>query len=83
MHHLLSDPWVAAQIDAAVAPFRGRLPAAELEFVREQLAEILDSDERASRLLARVRPRSVEESGETLLGGAVDGPPRRRIGAGE
>lgn len=27
MHPLLEDPWVAAQIDAAIAPYRSAWPA--------------------------------------------------------
>lgn len=64
MHPLLADPWIAAQIEAAVAPYVGRLSSREVAFMREQLAETLSSDERAARLLRRARPVVVEESGE-------------------
>lgn len=64
MHPLLADPWIAAQIEAAVAPYVGRLSAREVAFMREQLAETLASDERAARLVRRARPVVVEESGE-------------------
>lgn len=60
---LLADAWIAAQIDAAVAPYRGRLPEAEIAWMREQLAEVLASDERAARVLRRAHPRPVDESG--------------------
>jgi hypothetical protein len=71
VHRLLDDPWVAAQVDAAVAPYVGRLPAREVAWMREQLAETLDSDERASRLLHRARPMTVQQSGEVRRAGVV------------
>jgi hypothetical protein len=74
MHPLLTDPWVAARIDAAVAPFRGRISDRDLAFLRAQLAETLASDARAARTLARARPRVVDESGEALVGGAAVRP---------
>lgn len=60
----LDDPWIAAQIDAAVAPYVNRLPAHEVAWMREQLAEVLLHDEEAIRLLRRAHPREVDESGE-------------------
>lgn len=73
MHPLLDDPWIAAQIEAAVAPYVGRLSAGEVAFMRDQLAETLASDERAARLLRRARPVAVNESGEVRrdMGGKV------------
>jgi len=64
MNALLDDPWIAAQIDAAVAPYVGKLTPAEIAWMREQLAEALVGDERAARLLCRARPVHVDESGE-------------------
>lgn len=64
MHPLLADPWIAAQVEAAVAPYVGRLSAGELAFMRDQLAETLASDDRAQRLARRTRPIHVDESGE-------------------
>ena len=70
MHPLLADPWIAAQVDAAVAPYLGRLPASEVAWMRDQLAETLSSDERASRLVRRARPTVVAGSGEVRRGAA-------------
>jgi hypothetical protein len=64
MHPLLEDAWVAAQVDAAVAPYVGRLSAAEVAWMRDQLAETLASDERGATLLRRAEPLEVDESGE-------------------
>jgi hypothetical protein len=64
MHPLLEDPWIAAQVDAAMAPYAGRLPEAELTWMRDQLAETLASDEKAALLVRRARPVVVEQSGE-------------------
>lgn len=58
------DLWFLAQIDAAVAPYEGRLSAAEIAWMRAQLAEVLASDSTASTLVRRARPVTVEESGE-------------------
>lgn len=74
---LLADPWIAAQIDAAVAPYEGRLPAREIAWMREQLAEVLSRDPRAARLLRGAHPREPDQSGERLAPGVVaeDAPP--------
>jgi hypothetical protein len=64
MHGLLSDPWIQAQIDAAVAPYVGRLSEEEIAWMRERLAETLASEKRAADLVKRARPRVVERSGE-------------------
>jgi hypothetical protein len=78
MHPLLSDPLVVAQIDAAVAPYVGRLSAGEIAWMREQLAETLGSDPRAIKLLHRVRPATVDQSGDVKVGGAA-APPARGV----
>jgi hypothetical protein len=83
MHPLLADPWVAARIDAALAPLQGRISDSDLAFIREQLAETLASDERAARTLARARPRVVDESGEALVGGAARAPLAGRRAGGD
>ncbi|WP_437280667.1 hypothetical protein WME90_08925 [Sorangium sp. So ce375] len=76
---LLDDPWIAAQIDAAVAPYVGRLPAHEIAWMREQLAEVLQHDEEAGRLLRRAHPREVDESGERAFG-VLGAPGRAKAG---
>jgi hypothetical protein len=73
MHSLLDDPWIRAQVDAAVAPYEGRLPAADLAWMREQLAETLAADPRAAGLLRRAHPRAVDESGEVVGPGEGEG----------
>jgi hypothetical protein len=76
---LLDDPWIAAQIDTAVSPYVARLPAQELAWMREQLAELLVYDEEALRLLRRAHPREVEESGEQAYG-ALGANSRAKVG---
>ena len=71
MQLLRSDPWIASQIDEIVAPYVGRLPAADLAWLREQLVETLAADERAAALLKAARPRHVDESGEVGAGGTA------------
>ncbi len=81
MHPLLDDPWVAAQIDAAVAPYVGRLPAREVAWMREQLAETLASNDKAANLLRRAKPAVVEQSGEVRRGTAATTAAVTPIGA--
>ena len=64
MHVLLADPWVSRQIDQALKPYAGRMSGTELGWMREQLAELLASDEHAALLVRRAHPRLVEQSGE-------------------
>lgn len=71
MQLIISDPWIAAQIDEIVAPYVGRLPAADVAWLREQLVETLAADDRAATLLKAARPRYVEESGEVGSGGTA------------
>ena len=58
------DPWLTAQIDAAVAPYRDRLSEGEIAWMRQQLAEVLTGDPKAAKLARRARPITVDESGE-------------------
>ena len=58
------DLWLTAQIDAAVAPYIGRLSEGEIAWMREQLAEVLAGDPGAAKLVRRARPVTVDESGE-------------------
>ena len=70
VHPLLSDPWIASQVDAAVEPYLRRLPPSEVDWMRDQLAETLASDERAQKLLRRVRAAVGDKSGEVVRGAA-------------
>jgi hypothetical protein len=75
MHPLLSDPWVAAQIDAAVAPYRDLWPPEAIEAFREEMATTLATHPTASRLLREARPKLADPSGEVHVTGAwADGP---------
>ena len=61
---LLEDPWTLAQVDAAVAPYAGRLPASDLKWMRDQLLQALRSDRDTARALRAAHPRAVDQSGE-------------------
>ncbi len=85
----LADPWIQAQLDAAVAPYRGRLPASEIEWMRERLEEALVTERRGRDLVRGARPRFVEKSGEVETDrssggqsatGSANKPPGRRSG---
>jgi len=72
VHPLLADAWVAAQVDAAVAPYVGRLPASDVAWMRDQLAETLSTDERAAKALRRAKPPTIDRSGEVRRGGVEE-----------
>jgi len=63
MHTLLDDPWVAAQVDAAIAPYVGKLSETDLAWMRDQLAETLAEDAYAASLVRRAHPRVSDQSG--------------------
>ncbi|MBI4950582.1 MAG: hypothetical protein HY908_00975 [Myxococcales bacterium] len=66
-HPLRADPFVAAEIEAALKPYLGVLPQAELEWMRDQLADTLAEEPAAKALLAAAHPRpEVDESGERV-----------------
>ena len=65
-HPLLSHPFIAEQIEDAIAPFLGRVSDDELQWMREQLAAHLDENEHASTLVKGAYPRTVDTSGEQL-----------------
>jgi hypothetical protein len=85
MHPLLSDPFVAAEIDDALAPYAG-LPAEELAWMRERLADVLATDPHAAAILSGAHPRVVDTSGavEALAPASEPAKPdvRRRGKAG-
>jgi hypothetical protein len=64
MHPLLEDPWIAARIEAAVAPYAATLSAEELGWMKDQMAASLAEHDKAAKLLRRARPAVVDESGE-------------------
>ncbi|MEZ4444813.1 MAG: hypothetical protein R3B72_37405 [Polyangiaceae bacterium] len=68
MHRFLDDPWVASQIDDAVAPFTDLLPSEEIAWMRVQLACVLEDSQEAREAMNGARPRHVDESGERGLG---------------
>jgi len=72
MHPLLADEWIRAQVDAAVKPFIGALPADRIAWMREQLAETLATNPDAALLLRRAHPHPVEKSGEVAASPDLD-----------
>lgn len=70
-----ADPWLLAQIEAAVAPYLGRVPETDIAWMRERLAEAIATDPRAIDLVKRARPRAaVERSGETRCEPIAEAP---------
>jgi hypothetical protein len=87
MHPLLADPWVAAQIDAAIAPYRQLWPPEAITAFREEMASTLALHPMASRLLREAMPGEVKDSsGEVGLAGKTPaeapGPNEQRPAAG-
>ena len=86
MHRLLADPWVAAQIDAAVEPYLRLWTEREVALFREQMAETLATNPAAVAALRDAHPAIVDESGEApvvpddLDEAAQDGRTRRSAG---
>jgi hypothetical protein len=70
MHPLLADSWVAAQIDAAVAPYLGLWPPAAVAAFRDEMAATLATHPAAIRLLSELHP-GTETSGEVRVTGMV------------
>ena len=74
MHPLLKDPWVAAKIDSATAPYRRLWTEDQLRAFREQMAETLASHPKAARLLRLAHPGLVDQSSEIPIEDEA-GPP--------
>ncbi|MFO0756906.1 MAG: hypothetical protein U0359_10460 [Byssovorax sp.] len=70
MHPLLEDPFVAAKIEAAVAPYAERLSPEQIAWMKDQMAASLADHDKAATLLRRARPIDVDESGEVRKDGA-------------
>lgn len=65
MQGIAGDPWVLAQIEAAVRPYLGRLAEEEIEWMKERLRESLLEEAAGRDWVRRARPReAVEQSGE-------------------
>lgn len=62
--------YAEAEIDAALAPYRGRLADAELAWMRATLAAQLAADPASALLVREAYPREVDESGEIVRGHA-------------
>lgn len=67
--------YAEAEIDAALAPYRGRLSDGELAWMRATLAAQLAADPAAALLVREAYPREVDESGEILRGPSAAGVP--------
>ncbi len=63
-HPLLADPFVAAAIERALAPFAAGLGDDELGWMRVRLAEQIAEDRSLLELLDAAYPRAADGSGE-------------------
>jgi hypothetical protein len=82
MHPLLADPWVAAQIDAAVAPYRKLWSPEAIAAFREEMATTLSVHPMASRLLREAAPSEIQgSSGEVNVAGEALAPEEHRPAA--
>jgi hypothetical protein len=71
MHPLLSDPWFAARLDAALAPYRHRFTHRQQAAFRQQMAWTFSTHPAARRILLRERP---------ALAAILDAPPFTELG---
>lgn len=71
-HPLLSDPWIAAKIDAAVRKHGKRWSRAQVEHFREQMAWTLATHPKVAPLLEVARPGVIDQTGARELGGPLD-----------
>jgi hypothetical protein len=62
------DPWVAEQIDAALAPHAARLSAQELEWMRARLVDATRDDEGLAQAIRGAVVREPDDSGSLPLG---------------
>jgi hypothetical protein len=74
------EAWLAKQVDAALAPYVGKLAEADLAWMREQLTDRLRTDRDLALLAHRAEPRTVDESGEIYYGKKPGGPAERATG---
>jgi hypothetical protein len=72
VHPLLKDPWVAAQIDAALEKHRHALTARQLDAFREKMAWTFANHPAAQRILEKARPPIPDQSGERVKQGASE-----------
>jgi hypothetical protein len=76
MHPLLEDPWFAARLDAALAPFRDRFTERQQAALRQKIASIFSTHPAARRVLLRERPGLVATLGAPPFAApAGDTPP--------
>src|SRR5262249_42080238 len=76
MHPLLSDPWFAAMLDAALARHRGRFTARQQAAFRQQIAWSFSTHPAARRILLRERPALAALLGSPPFAELGDEPPR-------
>jgi hypothetical protein len=58
------DPFIEAQIERALAPYRRLLPPEDLAYFRDELLLIMETHPAVFRLVDRMRGRDVESSGK-------------------
>ena len=58
--------FLEAEVDAALAPYRGSMPADQLAWIREQLLEGAVDEGGLAALLRAALPRAVDDSGEVF-----------------
>ncbi len=56
MHPLLTDPWFAARLDAALAPHQERLTDRQRAALRQKIAWVFCTHPTTRRILLRERP---------------------------
>ncbi len=62
------EAFLAAQVEAAVAPYVGKLSPADLSWMRERMLESIREDPDMRMLAQAARPRVADQSGEVFRG---------------
>lgn len=72
-----TDPWIVAELEAAVAPYRGIWPEEAIAAFQREVLATLTSHPTMIRLLSEARPATADPSGEVRVTGPFTATPSR------
>ena len=67
-HPWLEHPWMQAQLDAAVAPYRGKWTERQIRIFREKMVLALAASPATRSVIEQELYRGINQSGETVAG---------------
>lgn len=81
MASALDDPWLAAQVDAAIAPYKDRWPPEAVAIFREEIAESIKRDPMLVRFFQEAHPdQSSNSSDVASVFGSVEDERKKASG---